>query len=109
MRLYFQDYNKKLCVPTASPLEASVWQALDIFNNLSEDDGSMIGLVDDENEALQFMKYNKYVWLIEIPKPELGGSYQGYFTKNKCRKIISEIFAGLPLSQVTGLSFEKYL
>ena len=109
MRLYFQNFGKNLCVPTASPLEASVWQALDIFNNLPEEDGSFLGLVDENEDSLQFMKYNKYVWLIEIPKPDLGGSYQGYFTKNKCRKIISEIFTGLPLSQVSGLSFEKYL
>lgn len=109
MRLYFQDYTNKINVLTHQALESSVWQALDIFNNLPEEDGSYLGLVDENNEALQFTKYNKYVWLIEIPKPDLGGSYQGYFTKNKCRKIISEVFAGLPLSQVTGLSFEKYL
>lgn len=109
MLLYFQDYTNNICVPTEAPLEASVWQALDIFNNISDDDGSYIGLVDEHQETLQFMKYNKYVWLIEIPKPHLGGSYQGYFTKNKCKKIISEIFDGLPLSQVSGLSFEKYL
>lgn len=109
MRVYFQNYRDKTGVGSSHPLEGSIWQALDIFDNLPEDDGSFFGIVDEDDEALQFIKYNKYVWLIEIPKPDLGGSYQGYFTKNKCRKIISEVFAGLPLSQVTGLSFEKYL
>ncbi|MDO5654826.1 MAG: hypothetical protein Q4G27_01655 [Flavobacteriaceae bacterium] len=109
MRVYFQNYREKTGVPTGKPLYGSIWQVLDIFDNLPEEDGSFIGIVDDDDESLQFMKYNKYVWLIEIPKPDLGGSYQGYFTKNKCRKIILEIFDGLPLSQVAGLSFEKYL
>lgn len=109
MRVYVQNYRDKISIPTSRPLDGSVWQALDIFDNLPEEDGSFIGIVDEADEVLQFMKYNKYVWLIEIPKPDLGGSYQGYFTRNKCRKIISEVFEGLPLSQVTGLSFEKYL
>lgn|SRR5690554_2633074 len=109
MRLFFKDFTNKIYVTRQEALESSVWQALDIFNSLPEEDGSFMGIVDENNEALKFAKYNKYVWLIEIPKPDLGGSYQGYFTKNKCRKIISEVFAGLPLSQVTGLSFEKYL
>ena len=109
MRVYFQNYRDKTGVRTSRPLEGSVWQALDIFENLPEDDGSFIGIVDENGEALQFIKYNKYVWLIEIPKPDLGGAYQGYFTKNKCRRIMMEVFEGLPLSQVAGLSFEKYL
>ena len=109
MRIYFHNYKDKLSVNAEEALEASIWQAIDIFDNLPEDDGSFVGVVDENLESLQFMKYNKYVWLIEIPKPDLGGSYQGYFTKNKCRKIISEVFDGLPLSQVAGLSFEKYL
>lgn len=109
MRVYFKNYREKLSVPTSQPLESSVWQALEIFDNLPEEDGSFFGLVDQDNESLQFVKYNKYVWLIEIPKPQLGGAYQGYFTKNKCRRIIEEVFEGLPLSHVSGLSFEKYL
>lgn len=109
MLVFFQDYTRDICVSSDAPLEASIWQVLDIFENLPEEDGSYIGLVDEDNETLQFMKYNRYVWLIEIPKPHLKGSYQGYFTKNKCKKIITEVFDGLPLSQVSGLSFEKYL
>lgn len=109
MRLYFKNYRDNIEVKTKDALEASVWQALEIFNNLPETDNSFLALKNSENDVLLITKYNKFVWLIELPKPEKGGCYQGFYTKNKCRNIIKDVFNELPFSEISGLSFEKYL
>ncbi|MDO5509113.1 MAG: hypothetical protein Q4F57_00315 [Weeksellaceae bacterium] len=106
MLLYVSDHKRKLHIPQNAPLESSVWQAIELFDCLPESDGSYIGFIDLKYQVMRITKYNKYVWIIKVQQPQRHGSLQGYFTKYKCRRIISEIFGGVPMHRVEGLSFE---
>lgn len=107
MLLYLSDYTRKLHISQNAPLESSVWQAIEIFDALPENDGSFIGFLDQKLHTLHISKYNKYVWLIQVRQPHRSGSLQGYYTKYKCKRIISELYGGVPMHKVEGLTFES--
>ncbi len=109
MYVFFQNYSQRIGVSSKNPLEGSVWQVLEIFEHLPEDDGSFLGLQNEDKASIQISKYNKYVWLIEMPVPEKGGSFQGFYTRIKVKEIIESLFNGLPFHKIPGLTFEKYL
>ncbi|MGI9527485.1 MAG: hypothetical protein ACR2MS_10290 [Weeksellaceae bacterium] len=109
MKLFFKNYHSKIGIPMGRALDASVWQALEIYDNLPENDDSFIGFINEKKEVLKIVKYNKFLWLVEIPEPELGGSHQGYFTRRRCRMIIEKVFNNIQFKDLPGLNFEKYL
>lgn len=109
MRLFFKNYQNNLSISAKYALETSIWQALDIFDNLPENDDSFLGLINSENEVLKFSKYDKFLWIVEIPIPDKQGALQGYFTRPRCREIIKNVFNKIEFKDISGLKFEKYL
>lgn len=109
MRLFFNNFSNKNEISYHKPLESSVWQALDIFKNLPDNDGSYFGLIDRDDTIVYFSKFDKYFWVIDIPVVEKYGAFIGYFTREKCVSIIKELFDEKLALDISGLSFEKYL
>ena len=56
MKIFFENYADDLIVETELPLEGSLQQAIEIFHNLPDYDGSYIGLVNQDG-------YTHFVWL----------------------------------------------
>ncbi|MXV38362.1 hypothetical protein GO491_06675 [Flavobacteriaceae bacterium Ap0902] len=109
MQLFFKNHDQRTGVPMGRALESSLWQALEIFDDLPENDDSFLGLINSKKEVLKMMKYNKFVWLVEIPQPHKGGSYQGYYPRQRCREIMKDVFDNVEFKDIPGLKFEKYL
>lgn len=107
LKMYIYNYTHKVKVSIHKPLEASLEQALEVFDELPQTDGSYFGLINEKEICCQFSKYNKFIWLLEIPFPEKKGNYQIFLTPNKCKSIIHELFNGLDPLKIKGLIFES--
>ncbi len=107
LQLYFTNYSNKINVSIHSPLEAVKEQALEIFDRLPQNDGSFMGIINENSQTVQISKYNKFVWLIEIPNAKRKGNYQIFLTPNKTRKLIEDLFNGFNPMKINGLFFEK--
>lgn len=109
MQVFFQNYAWGIGVSSLNPLDALLEQALEIFENLPEDDGSFIGIVNEKNMRIQFSKYDRFNWLLDIPMINKKGTYQMFLPKEKCRSLISKVFSGLDPLKIKGLSFERFV
>lgn len=94
MKLFFENITEKEFIPMEKALDAVPEQALDVFDQLPEDDGSFLGLLTDDGTCLQFSKFNRFMWLVELidnPKKE---KFKAICNPNQCRRIIIGIFDG---------------
>lgn len=109
MKVFFENLTQNTKIPIDFPLEAVKEQALEIFQSLPEDDGSYFGLVNDSGGVLQFSKYNRFMWLVEIPDMANHGYFQSICNKNQCEKLIFSVFEGVDPMEVYPFKFESYL
>lgn len=109
MKLFFENFTEEAKVPMDFPLDAVLEQALEIFETLPEDDGSSFGLVNDQNLVVQFSKFNKFLWLVEIPDVPKNGIHQGFCNRNQCIRLIQDIFSGADPFSAYEFKFESYL
>lgn len=109
MKLFFENITEEVRVQMDFPLEAVLEQALEVFESLPEDDGSSMGLVTDEGIVLQFRKYNKFMWLVEIPDMSKHGVYQAIVNRNQCIRFIEDVFSGANPFSVIQFKFESFL
>lgn len=107
LKIFLQNHSEKIHIPIHESLDASIEQTIDIFENLPQNDGSFLGLISVNGISVQLSKYNKFVWLIEIPVPRKKGMYQIFFTPNKTKKLIEELYQGIDPLKINGLTFEK--
>lgn len=109
MKLFFENISDDVKVPMDFPLDAVLEQAWEIFEDLPEDDGSTFGIVNEKNVVVQFSKYNKFMWLVEIPDVSKHGVHQAICNRNQCLRIIEDLFSGADPFSVCEFKFESYL
>ncbi len=93
MKIFFENYADDLQVETELPLEGSLSQAIEIFHNLPDYDGSYIGLMNQDGNTVQISKYDRFLFLVEIPVYQEQASYSVLFDPYN----------------IKGLKFEQYL
>lgn len=108
MKLYYENITEEEKISVDFPLESSVEQALDVFENLPQYDGSSFGLVDENSLIVHFEKFNKFMWLIEIPMLSENGSYQAICNINQCKKLIKELFNDTDPFSIVDFDFKSY-
>ncbi len=72
--------------------ETGLDSALDEFYNLSEEEGSFFGIIDDFNNCIQFQFSKNGRWFIDIPNPKESISLQSYASYDECVWLIKEIY-----------------
>lgn len=108
MKLFFENISQSERIPVEQPLEAAFEQALDVFELLPEDDGSSFGLITDRNVVIQISKYNRFMWLVEIPEPEKNGSWQAICNRNRVKRALKELFEEKDPFLVCDFKFESF-
>jgi|SRR5690606_3956442 len=109
MRLFFENISEQVKVPMDFPLDAVLEQAMEIFEQLPEDDGSTFGLVNEQEVVIQFSKYNKFLWLVEIPDMSRNGIHQTFCNRQQCIRFIEDVFSGADPFRLSEFKFESYL
>ncbi|MDM1070997.1 hypothetical protein HX001_00660 [Empedobacter brevis] len=109
MKIFFENYADDLQVETELPLEGSLSQAIEIFHNLPDYDGSYIGLVNRDGNTVQISKYDRFLFLIEIPVYQEQASYYALFTYFQVIQLLQDLYKGFDPYTIKGLKFEQYL
>ncbi|WP_313578347.1 hypothetical protein [Chishuiella sp.] len=109
MKIFFENYADDLLVETELPLEGSLEQAIEIFHNLPDYDGSYIGFVNRDGNTIQISKYDRFLFLVEIPIYNEQGSYSILFTYYQVKQLIENIYKGFDPYNIQGLKFEYYV
>ena len=109
MKIFFENYADDLIVETELPLEGSLQQAIEIFHNLPDYDGSYIGLVNQDGNTVQISKYDRFLFLVEIPVYEEQASYSTLFTYLQVKELLINLYQGFDPYEISNLKFETYL
>lgn len=81
---------------------------LDLFRALNSE-GDFFGLIDSNKVCLQVMyKRDTEQYLIEVPRPDLRGSYGSYFTIEESAKILKSLPETFPLEGFLGFKFMSW-
>ncbi|WP_322970234.1 hypothetical protein [Faecalibacter sp. LW9] len=109
MKIFFENYADEIFVETDFPLEGSLEQAVDIFHNLPDYDGSFIGFVNKDGNTVQISKYDRFLFLVEIPVDDQNASYYKLFNYYQARNLIDHLFNGFDPYNIPDLKFEPYI
>lgn len=108
MKLFFENISQSESISVKQPLEAAIEQALDVFERLPEDDGSSFGLITNRDVIIQISKFNRFMWLVEIPEPEKKGSWQAVCNRNQVKRALKELFDERDPFLVCDFKFESF-
>ncbi|WP_413533525.1 hypothetical protein [Empedobacter brevis] len=109
MKIFFENYADDLHVETELPLEGSLSQAIEIFHNLPDYDGSYIGLVNRDGNTVQISKYDRFLFLVEIPLYQEQASYSALFTYFQVMQLFQDLYKGFDPYNIKELKFEPYI
>lgn len=107
MKLFFENLETGISVPFETPLEASLEQAVEIFDALPDDDGSSLGILYAEDLSVQFYRYNKFVWIVEIRDENKDGVYRSICNKNQCIRILEGLDEGINPFELSEFKFKE--
>src|SRR5690625_612395 len=109
MKLYYENITEEEKISIDFPLDACVEQALEVFENLPQSDGSSIGLVDENDAVIYFEKFNEFMWLFHIAELSKHGSHQAICSLNQCKKLIKVLFNGVDPFVMIDFEFKSFL
>jgi len=111
---FFKDDGKEY-ISAESPKEITLELALAEIDRLPSSEGNFLGLINDKDETIQFIRFEEDGWLIDAPiTGEDGYSYSlqdDSLTTEKVRDIVRRFFSGedwKPLCNLRKLSETPY-
>ncbi|MBV7441331.1 hypothetical protein KRX57_07850 [Weeksellaceae bacterium TAE3-ERU29] len=105
MKVFFNFGSEKLNEEDA--LMGSVWQVLDLFYELPNDNQSFVGLKDNTNFILEIRRINLYQWEWSTFNT-INSEYKvGYFSFTKSEQLIRSLFNNLKINDIPNLKIEK--
>jgi len=85
---------------------ADIRTLLDLFLSLKHKD-DFLGLIDKNETCLQILFGSKKYW-IEVPRPDLGGSYGTYLTHESILDTLQNLPDTFPLKGLNGFEFKPW-
>ncbi|SFG72307.1 hypothetical protein [Prevotella sp. KH2C16] len=83
-------------------------EAIKLYKELSEKDGTFIGIYYDGDKFVQFAWETAGFWLMEIPQMEKDGALHKYVGYRECIELIRDIYKGADPNLTDGLHFESF-
>jgi len=82
-------------------------EILQDFFDLPEEDGSFLGLENEQGQVIQFMWEGDNNWLVDIPVMEKEGSFQKHADYDGCVDFIEQFFNGGTID-ISEFTFEPF-
>ena len=82
--------------------ECDLDEAINEFYELSDADGSFLGINTYDNRIIQFLYQNDDEWLLDIPSKDNPQEefFQRLVTYDKCVEIITSLFNGITVDTI---------
>lgn len=108
MKYYYYDVVDKRCVDALAPLEVNNEDVLLIWDSLSRQDGSFLGICCTDDICVQFMWEFSGMITIDLPYPDKGGSMTKLASYDESTNVIKDVLAGGDPEKLSGLRFMKW-
>ncbi len=92
MKLFYQNYETDEGIDSGKPIEVDLAYATTIFHDLLGETENFLGLVDDDDNCIQFLYEAENNWLVDIPNPPGFENLQAYVTNEECLALIEDTF-----------------
>jgi hypothetical protein len=87
--------------------DGTIDEILQSFYDLSEEDGSFLGLENEQGQVLQFMWNSNDDWIVDIPEMEKEGSWQKHADYDECVMFIEDFYNEKPID-TSNFVFESF-
>lgn len=89
MKLFYTNYGTNETVESSNAIEVTVESAIHTFLELLNGTENFLGLVDENNNCVQFVN-EENIWLLDIPKPPNFINLQAYVNDKECLAILED-------------------
>jgi hypothetical protein len=108
MNIYYQDYYTDEGINANNPKEADLEFALELFYELTDEEGSFFGITDTNNtKCIQFIFVEQDDWIVDIPDMDKEGSYQKHADYDACVHLIEKFYNGEAID-TSGFIFQAF-
>jgi hypothetical protein len=94
MRCFLFDAALGRSIESSEPIEMDCSEALSEWDGLSNEPGSFFGIESAHHPAVQFMWEDADRVTIDVPVPDMGGSWTKQSDYDECCKVIKSIWDG---------------
>ena len=108
VRVFYYDEETGDSIDSLHPEVCPKQKALSLFNVLTGTAGSFFGLVNKNNDTLQFICENEDEWRVEIPIPEKNGLLFCYVQTDTCIELIKCVYDNIPILTIIQMRFERF-
>ncbi|MEX0792880.1 MAG: hypothetical protein WD045_07060 [Pirellulaceae bacterium] len=108
LEYYYHDARTEQGVESDAPGFAPLEAILEIWDSLSHESGTFLGIVCPVGVSLQFMWDEPDVIQLDIPVPERKGSWCKEATFTECREALVSAGKGADPREIPGLEFQAW-
>lgn len=92
MKIFYQNYRTREGIESSNPVEATLKQALAIFDSLDNETENFFGIIDNSDKTIQFVLESENKWLVDIINLPSLINDQLFANYHECVSIIENIY-----------------
>lgn len=108
MEYFFHDEKSQRGVESFEPFDGMAEDILPVWDALSRQKGSFLGVRNPEGMVLQCMWLDKATVILDVPQPRRRGSLSKTSTFQECREQLAFVLGGGDPTKIDGLVFEQW-
>lgn len=108
LEYYYHDTQTEVGIESSDPGFAPLEAILEIWDALSREPGTFLGIVCPNGVSLQFMWDDPETIQLDIPVPERKGSWCKPATFEECRETLVAASQGGDPREIQGLEFQEW-
>lgn len=93
--LYLENKPELLSVSRENALPAQQSQVLEIFSKLDSKEAIILGLLINTQTEIKIYPFSRFVWRVEIIKPDTTKQRQLYYSTQKVIGLIKDLYQDL--------------
>lgn len=91
MKVFYYDYYTEKGIETEKAKTSELKHVLELFYKLNDVKNNFLGIIDKNENTIQFMFLEQDKWLVEIPNDD-NCNYQMYANYNECADLIEKSY-----------------
>lgn len=107
-KFFYTDYATNQSIRSDEPKDSTLDSIIESMNDVLVAEDNFLGLIDDEDNMLQFMVEEDGSILIDLPNNEQKGSLSKTATLAECVEMVKAIQETIAFEDIDGLVFKAW-